>query len=228
MGIQSRRNFIKTAGAAVGLIWINGTPVRLLARPNGSVSVSYDNPLPDMILEGQIGQLPNLRPEAYHHTYYAVTDPGQQLYFDITGASENLIPSWNISEDSGNPGHWTVNVYFRTLGEVTDDTIELVFSDSPLAIKSTKPRTPKHFKLYQNYPNPFNPITRIPYELPYSTNVRATVYNLLGEQVADLSPGRQIGRNELVWNAGGFPSGVYVFQLITDQGAQSLKMVVSK
>lgn len=39
------------------------------------------------------------------------------------------------------------------------------------------------FSLYQDYPNPFNPKTKINFEISKSTNVKLTVYNILGQEV---------------------------------------------
>ncbi len=225
---QSRREFIKTSGAAVSLLLVGGAKVKLDGEMLDSKSISYENPMPDMTLEGYIGQIPNLRPEAYHHRYHAFTDPGEQLYFNITGNSDNLKPSWNITEDSANPGHWTVDVYFATKGEVSDDTLDIKFSDVPLAIDDTdSPGVPEHFKLNQNYPNPFNGVTNIEYDLPYTTDVHAKVYNMAGQEVADISPGKQsVGQHKLRWDSGDIPSGVYVLHMVAgDYGSQSIRMV---
>ena len=42
------------------------------------------------------------------------------------------------------------------------------------------------YNLYQNYPNPFNPTTKISYQIPTSGNVKITVFDLLGNEVAEL------------------------------------------
>jgi hypothetical protein len=46
--------------------------------------------------------------------------------------------------------------------------------------------TPKEFKLCQNYPNPFNPETSIEYNLPQTSEVVLTIYNLQGQVMRNL------------------------------------------
>jgi hypothetical protein len=73
---------------------------------------------------------------------------------------------------------------------------------------------PSDYNLFQNYPNPFNPSTRIKYDLPEESAVSLGIYNLLGEKVADLINSRQpAGRHETVWNAAGYPSGIYICRI---------------
>ncbi len=46
---------------------------------------------------------------------------------------------------------------------------------------------PKKFELTQNYPNPFNPSTKIEFSIPEDVNnVTLTIYNALGQRVAEL------------------------------------------
>ncbi len=74
--------------------------------------------------------------------------------------------------------------------------------------------TPKEYALYQNYPNPFNPNTTIKFALPFDSNVRITVFNLLGEQVEVLfDQVKEVGYHNVVWNASSLASGVYIYTI---------------
>ena len=72
---------------------------------------------------------------------------------------------------------------------------------------------PQTFFLSQNYPNPFNPSTMIHYGLPARSRVSLKVYNVLGQQVADLINAEQSsGWYETVWNAS-VASGLYFYRI---------------
>jgi hypothetical protein len=69
---------------------------------------------------------------------------------------------------------------------------------------------PAGYTFQQNYPNPFNPSTTVRYGLPLSSRVTIRVYDLLGQEVAELFNGVQAeGWHEAVWNAGASAAGVY-------------------
>lgn len=73
---------------------------------------------------------------------------------------------------------------------------------------------PEGFKLYQNYPNPFNPVTKISYDLQNNSNVKLSVFDITGKEIAVLVNQRQNSGNYSVnWNAIDFPSGVYFYRL---------------
>jgi photosystem II stability/assembly factor-like uncharacterized protein len=89
---------------------------------------------------------------------------------------------------------------------------------------------PDKYSLEQNYPNPFNPGTTIEFSLPENVkNVTISIYNVLGEKVAELVNGAmQAGKYRYQWNAKNFASGIYVYELRTDKFVSVKKMLLLK
>ena len=88
---------------------------------------------------------------------------------------------------------------------------------------------PKEYSLYQNYPNPFNPSTTIKFDLPESSEVNLTVYNILGEKVITLVNGmKKAGYHSVEFNAGNIASGMYIYRLQTPNFIQTKKMLLLK
>jgi hypothetical protein len=102
---------------------------------------------------------------------------------------------------------------------------------SYLTVTDIKERNvvPSEFFLSQNFPNPFNPATTVQFNIPYAGFYSLRVFNVLGQQVADLfdkemSPGSYSVR----FDAGGLPSGVYLYTLTGSEVMISKKMAVLK
>jgi hypothetical protein len=71
----------------------------------------------------------------------------------------------------------------------------------------------KTFELKQNYPNPFNPSTTIRFSIPMRSHVRLTIFNLLGQRIAELANEEMgAGRFERIWN-GNVASGLYLYRV---------------
>jgi len=89
---------------------------------------------------------------------------------------------------------------------------------------------PTAFTLEQNYPNPFNPSTRISFGINRATLVTLKVYDVTGRQVATIVEDElPAGTYSRTWDAGGFPSGVYYYQLRAgDQEVATRKLVLIK
>jgi hypothetical protein len=86
-----------------------------------------------------------------------------------------------------------------------------------------------NFDLKQNYPNPFNPITNIQFSIPKSEFVTLEIYNLLGQKVATLMDKKlNAGIYTEEWNAAGFASGVYLYQLRADNYSETKKLILLK
>jgi Secretion system C-terminal sorting domain len=88
---------------------------------------------------------------------------------------------------------------------------------------------PDEFKLQQNYPNPFNPTTKIGYELRKGSKISLEVFDILGRYVATLAEGYQEAGNYIVtFDAPNLSSGVYIYQLKTDNQILTKKMILGK
>jgi PKD repeat protein len=88
---------------------------------------------------------------------------------------------------------------------------------------------PLEYSLEQNYPNPFNPGTIIKYSIPDDGFVKLSVYNMLGEEVANLVNTQQkAGRYEINFNASNLASGVYVYRLEAPNFTSSKKLMLMK
>jgi len=74
--------------------------------------------------------------------------------------------------------------------------------------------TPGQFTLLQNYPNPFNPSTSIKFSIPVDSNVKLKLYNLLGQEVAELLNSEiSAGVHQIDFNASSLSSGTYFYVL---------------
>ena len=110
--------------------------------------------------------------------------------------------------------------------------LKLILNPSTdVAVKET---IPTKFELSQNYPNPFNPTTTISYSLAKSETVKLTVFNMLGQNVAELVNKKQQAGNYLIkWNATNnsgihVPSGVYFYRLEAGSFVKTNKMILLK
>jgi len=97
----------------------------------------------------------------------------------------------------------------------------------PISVPIEKPLA---FGLFQNYPNPFNGQTTFSFRLARPGEVTLRVYNIIGQEVAQVASGRfwQEDLHKISWNAEGLPSGVYVAQLVAPNLVQTRKVMVVK
>ncbi len=80
---------------------------------------------------------------------------------------------------------------------------------------------PQDFKLSQNYPNPFNSSTIINYQIPFEGNVKLSVYDMLGREIAVLENSfKTAGNYNYKFDAKNFSTGIYFYRLQIE-GAQT-------
>ncbi|MFQ5639276.1 MAG: carboxypeptidase regulatory-like domain-containing protein [bacterium] len=107
--------------------------------------------------------------------------------------------------------------------QVSGGTVEVNFSLNPKTVTDVpdrlNPTIPQTVELYGNYPNPFNPATRISFGLPAQMHVKLRIFNLLGQEVAQLVD--QVlgaGVHNVNWDGRNkfgqtMPSGIYFYIL---------------
>jgi hypothetical protein len=89
--------------------------------------------------------------------------------------------------------------------------------------------TVTEFSLNQNYPNPFNPSTKISFTLPQTANVKLSVFNLLGEKVAELvNETKGPGFYNVDFNGSNLTSGMYLYRLEAGEFVSTRKMTLIK
>lgn len=89
--------------------------------------------------------------------------------------------------------------------------------------------TISEYRLNQNYPNPFNPTTTISFTIPATSNVSLKVFNILGKEVATIVNETKIAGNYSVkFDAGSLSSGIYFYQLTTDNFTATKKFTLLK
>lgn len=115
-----------------------------------------------------------------------------------------------------------------------DISIPVTFLVNPLGVDDRVVLLPREFGLEQNYPNPFNARTEIRYAVPYDSDVKLEVFNVLGQKVATLIDGRQTaGFKTFIWDGRAatgeeVSSGMYLYRLQTAEKTFINKMLLLK
>ena len=124
------------------------------------------------------------------------------------------------------------NVVLSSLRLNEEETIQSVDSSVITPITSSTEEDnpiPLVHKLYQNYPNPFNPSTIVRFDLPVTSDVNITVYDITGREIAVLVSGiKAAGSHQVTFNAARLNSGLYFYQLKTKEFTAIQKMMLVK
>jgi len=171
--------------------------------------------------------------------------------FSCEYGTDSLRYSASLSNGSALPSWLHFDAQTRTLsGTATQaeiDTIKITATNkdtvsascsfaltvtNPTGIDEDNDQLPNEFNLHQNYPNPFNPSTVISYQLATSSNVKLTIYNMLGQKIKTLVNSYQsAGEHTITWNAtdnsnNPVSSGVYFYSLTSDASTVQKKMIL--
>jgi uncharacterized protein (DUF2249 family) len=103
----------------------------------------------------------------------------------------------------------------------------------PLATSVDNPETPAlptDYLVARSYPNPFNPTAIISFELAIPANVKVSVYDLLGREVAILANSTfPAGESKLLFTPSqGANSAIYFYKVTADDKSATGKMILLK
>jgi hypothetical protein len=142
------------------------------------------------------------------------------IYFhdNDNGTWEGNIGFSNLGTDQqwNNPGEWAYTwIGDQAMTVAVDDGNNKLLADE--------------FVLFPNFPNPFNPSTMIQFSLPKDQIVSLNIYNINGQLVESLVNQKlKAGMHQVDWNASGFASGMYIYQLQSSERSITQKMVLMK
>jgi murein DD-endopeptidase MepM/ murein hydrolase activator NlpD len=158
---------------------------------------------------------------------FEAQDPdGSIFWYHITEAPKN----GKISQSGGRKRKFT---YRPNSGFTGIDTVAFYTIDDELGVGDTgyyyfevsaNPNTItmetsgelKNYNLSQNYPNPFNVTTRIEFQIAKKQFVTLKIYNLIGQEVAELMATYLLpGSYTYTWDASTHASGIYYYRLVT-------------
>ena len=155
--------------------------------------------------------------------FTASLDPSDIFYSTNNGTnwfSTNFYTGWCvlIIDSNGYIYAGTADGVYRSI----QSTITSINTNSNNEIFSK-------FVLNQNYPNPFNPMTTINYSVPKPSYVAITVYDELGREINSLvNEEKFIGNYSIEFNATSLSSGIYFYQMKTDEFIETKKMLLLK
>ena len=139
----------------------------------------------------------------------------------INGYGNSNVPHYYTYKDENVdvPG----NYKYRLKQIDTDGKFEY----SPIA--ETVVFGPDSYTLSENYPNPFNPTTTIEYQVPTDSKVNLKIIDILGRDIETLVDEEvTAGKHKVIFDASSLSSGIYIYQLRTNDKIITRKMMLLK
>ena len=156
----------------------------------------------------------------------------------ITGSGTTTLPTnYSFEDEYGVIENLT---YYYWLESVDFSGVALNYGPIPLTIPEEENQDPPEliecYGLRQNYPNPFNPKTEISFTLKNDCIGDLLIYNIRGEKVKTIFSDFQIEKGKtynFIWDGKddegkSIPSGVYLYQLVSENYISTKTMILLK
>jgi len=184
--------------------------------------------------------------------------PVELVSFTASASNNQIVLNWTTASELNNRGFEIQqsldNETFTILGFVpgfgsTSETKSYSFtvSNAPVGLRYYRLKqvdfdgsyeysplveiegpVPNDFVLHQNHPNPFNPSTSITFSLPVDSDVKLSLYNMLGQKIVDIASAQfQAGTHKVDFIAEGLSSGTYIY-VIRAAGSNGADFVEAK
>ena len=194
-----------------GDIWsVSGT----VNRNSGAANLTATNPTPD-----------NCNLESGLFNYVGNFVPAG-------GGTYNGSGDW--TNDCGLSGEWegvAIRGACRAIGQPAPGLNPASSQNAVAAASATNlETTPSGYALSKSYPNPFSSATSITYQLPEAQQVRISVYDVLGREVAMLvNETMEAGLHTAQWTAASsLPAGTYLYRMTAGSYSEVRQMMLVK
>ena len=232
--------------AGCGITTDNAGNFYVLSRVDGadnvnSACITKFDPTGGEIWSGTYATEQGLNLESIHCTadnqlvVGGLYDPDTQLVFivDSSGVLQWQMPTQDPFSYKTMAVGPAGTFYFSALRAKWTDrnwlTYLAKYSLHPVSVETLSERAvdPAICALKQNYPNPFNPSTTIAFSIPSRGDVRLSVFDHLGREVAVLADGEyQAGSHRCQFTGAELPSGVYMYRLSWKGSTVARRMVL--
>ena len=136
-----------------------------------------------------------------------------EVLFDLTLTAEEdleLKNSFNISSEV-----------------IAAETYNKIYQTLPLSLEFESNRMDDGFMVYQNYPNPFSNVTKIRFNLPAPSEVKLEIFDMSGRKAMSEKGVFENGLQSIeVSNTNLNNSGIYHYQISSDFGIETKKMII--
>lgn len=240
--IQGNRDIFDPADVIASGIWINGLATGGWQTWGGTLAADTTRTMYDDGTHGDAAAGDTI----YTRQYFFSPDSiafgtqgrvGQVFKFGIRGGdNEGGFGNNHVANIDDSEPSFTFRSQFGSIDPKKYDHWDFgTRTPNPTSVDRIGEIVPGTFSLAQNYPNPFNPSTSIHYTLAKGSEIKLTVYNMLGQKVVTLVDATQVAGEYLAtWNGQNdagllVSSGVYVYKLeVKDNFVQTRKMLFLK
>jgi len=175
----------------------------------------------------------------------------QKMYLSVFFLNENTgyVSGWDFSKSSSliiktsnggnnwvsqiaNPNTSLKSIFFinpNTGWTVGNNKIFKTINGGSTFINQISTEIPSEFSLSQNYPNPFNPTTSIKFEIPKTSLVKISVFDVTGKELEVLvNEQLHAGTYQTIWNGSNYSSGVYYYRINSGNYTETKRMALIK